>query len=289
MLKKVKILKLNPADYPDSLRQMPGPPQQLFWAGVDIKDVMARPRVAIVGSRRATGYGRNITEDFARKLASADVVIVSGLAYGIDSCAHKGALAVGGCTVAVLPSPIDKIYPAANHSLAEQILKTGGALASECPVGTEVNNGSFIARNRIVSALADVLLITEAAKQSGTLHTVRFALEQGKTVMAVPGNINSPTSEGCNNLIKSGAQPATNVEDVFFALNLQPKPVQPIRIFQGSPSEQLILDLIQQGVQAQEQLALSSKLPGPQVSSTLTSLELQGYIRPTGGGYWTLS
>ncbi|HSX18252.1 MAG TPA: DNA-processing protein DprA [Candidatus Saccharimonadales bacterium] len=286
---KVNTLKLTPSNYPDVLRQISSPPKQLYWRGVPLEEVILKPRVAIVGSRKATPYGRTITEDLATRLARAGVVIISGLAFGIDSYAHKATLAAGGCTIAVLPSPIQKVAPATHHHLAEQIVKNGGALTSEYSEHEDVHVVNFIARNRIVSGLADVLLITEAAKNSGSLHTARFALEQGKTVMAVPGNINSPTSEGCNNLIKSGAVPVTGIEDVFFALGMDLQPKQAIKVFKGTSEQQLIYKLITQGIKDQEELAQSSQMAVPQISSTLTTLELQGYIRPIGAGSWTIA
>lgn len=284
---KVNILKLTPPSYGDFLQCITPLPQQLYWAGTSLGEILARPRVAIVGSRKATSYGRTITSVIASKLARTGVVIISGLAFGVDSFAHEAALEAGGTTVAVLPSPLDRIYPASHQHLAGRILADGGALVSEYPEGVEVYMENFIARNRIVSGLADVLLITEAARNSGSLHTARFALEQGKTVMAVPGNINNPMSEGCNNLIKSGAIPACNSDDVFFALGFEPK--KPAKIFKGSAEQQMIYDLINQGVGDQEELALASDLSIPKISSSLTSLELQGYIRPLGGGRWVIS
>lgn len=286
---KVNILKLSSSDYPDILRCIEPLPNQLFLAGLGLSEILSKPRVGVVGSRKATSYGRNITFELVSRLARAGVVIVSGLAFGIDAYSHKAALDNGGLTVAVLPSPLQKIYPASHYQLAEQIFKNGGALISEYPDGTEVRDYSFIARNRIISGLADVLVIPEAARNSGSLHTARFALEQGKTVMAVPGNINSPISEGCNNLIKSGASPVTDVEDIFFALGIESKGRNSNKIFHGSPKQQMIFDLIAEGINAQEELALSSNLSGNEISSMLTSLELQGYIRPIGGGNWSIT
>ena len=286
---KVNILKLKPIDYAEILRGVSPPLRKLYWAGADLGEIIAKPRVAIVGSRKATNYGRTITQDLAGKLARSDVVIISGLAFGVDSYAHKAALEAGGCTIAVLPSSLEEIYPASHYNLADQILKNGGALVSEYPPKTDVRKENFIARNRIVSALADVLVITEAAKNSGSLHTARFALEQGKTVMAVPGNINNPISEGCNNLIKSGAIPVTDVSDIFFALKIKPQASMTAKDFQGSAAEQMVFGLITDGVQDQEALALQSNMSVPEISSTLTILELRGYIRPTGGGSWTIA
>ncbi|MEX0881659.1 MAG: DNA-processing protein DprA [Candidatus Saccharimonadales bacterium] len=285
---KVNILKLSSRNMPVSLKSVEPKPSELYWAGTPLDLILSRPRVAIVGSRSATNYGRWVTHDLSSKLARVGVVVISGLAFGIDSNAHKAALEAGGCTVAVLPSPLEKIYPASHQNLAGQILKAGGALVSEYAEGTDVRNFNFIARNRLISGLTDVLVITEAAKNSGSLHTARFALEQGKTVMAVPGNINSPISEGCNNLIKSGAIPVTDVNDIFFALKIEPA-AKPVAIVKGTPQQRQIFDLIAGGIREQEELATASQLSIPEISSTLTTLELQGYIRPMGGGVWTIA
>jgi DNA processing protein len=172
--------------------------------------------------------------------------------------------------------------------LAKQILDSGGALISEYREEDEILKVNFIARNRIVSGLAEVLLITEAARNSGSLHTARFALEQGKTVMAVPGNINSPASEGCNNLIKSGAIPVTSVDDIFFALGMDTPSAKTAKSVKGTPQQQQIFNLISSGVKDQEDLVVASQLTVPEINSSLTALELQGYVRPLGGGTWTI-
>lgn len=282
---KVNSLKLNDQDYPEILRQIYDPPAQLFWAGAAPAEFVNRPKVAIVGSRKASAYGKAITHKLASELARSGVVILSGLAFGIDSEAHRAALEASGLTIAVLASPVDKPYPASHLSLAHEIITSGGSLISEYGPNAPIYKDNFIARNRIVSGLADILLITEAAKNSGSLHTARFALEQGKTVMAVPGNITSLTSEGCNNLIKSGASPVTDVSDIFFALNLRPREIKSNKIFKGGKNEQLLLDLINQGVQEQEDLVSRSQLDGPAFSSALTTLEINGYIRAQSGRF----
>jgi DNA processing protein len=189
--------------------------------------------------------------------------------------------------MAVLPTPLDNIAPASHTQLADQIARGGGALVSEYPSGARIFKQNFIARNRIVAALCDVLIITEAARNSGSLHTARFALEQGKTVMAVPGNINSLASEGCNNLIKSGAVPVTSADDIFFALKLQPAGKKSSKAPSGSPQQQKLFELIAGGTSDQEELVSAAKMPPAEVSSILTSLELGGYIRPAGAGHWT--
>lgn len=283
----VNILKLNAPGYPHILTNIYSPPKQLYWAGTDPASWLDRPKVAIVGSRKATPYGRNITTRLARELAEAGVVIISGLAYGIDITAHQAALAARGTTVAVLATGLDQIYPAAHQHIARQITQDGSLITEYGPetIGFRSN---FVARNRIVSGLADVLLITEAAVNSGSLHTAGFALQQGKTVMAVPGNINSPTSEGCNNLIKSGALPVTSADDILFALKLDPKSKRH-RSFSGTKREQLVFDFIKQGLNSQDDLAQAARLEGPQLASALTMLEISGHIRPAGGGNWVVS
>jgi len=284
---KVNSLKRDSPDYPQLLARLHIPPEQLFWLGTHPNELTWKPRVAIVGSRKVTGYGRQVTQQLAGELANEGVVIISGLALGVDSIAHQAAIDAGGLTLAVLPTGLDQIYPPSHLNLARQIVQTGGCLISEYPAGTEAFPSNFIARNRIVSGLADVLLITEAARNSGTMYTAGFALEQGKTVMAVPGNINNPLSEGCNNLIKNGATPVTSVEDVLQVLNIKPV-AKTSRVFRGNASEQLLFDLIKQGVCSQDELAETSKLDGPSLSSTLTMLEINGYIRADAGN-WTIA
>jgi DNA processing protein len=285
---KVNTLKLSDPLYPLILRDIHDPPKQLYYLGAEPQQWLDKPKVTIIGSRKATPYGKRVTYELASRLARAGVVIISGLAYGVDSIAHQAAVDAGGITVAVLPGSVKEIYPAAHLNLARQIVKTGGSLISEYAPGTPTLKINFITRNRIVSGLADAVLITEAAVNSGSLHTARFALEQGKTVMAVPGNINSQTSVGCNNLIKSGALPITEVEDIFFALNLQPQK-QEARVFRGTPEEETIFTLIKEGVSSQEELALASQLDSIMINSSLTMLEIGGHIRPQGAGNWTIS
>jgi DNA processing protein len=276
-LLNVNSLKPNDPCYPDSLNIIAKPPKQLFWTGNEPKNWLDLPKVAVVGSRKITPYGRDVTNKLAFELARAGVVIISGLAFGVDAEAHKATLEAGGLAVAVLPTPLDNVQPA------------GGTLMSEYPATSPITKANFIERNRIVSGLSDVLLITEAAVNSGSLHTARFALEQGKTVMAVPGNINSPTSEGSNNLIKSGAIPVTNAEDVFFALKIDPAKQKQRRVFKGSTAEKQILQLISEGIGVQEDLALATQMDGAQIGSVLTMLEINGHIRSLGAGQWDIS
>jgi DNA processing protein len=283
----VNTLTFSDSDYPSILRNLATPPRMLYWSGRHPREWLNRPKVAIVGSRKLTPYGKVITEKITSELATAGAVIISGLAYGIDITAHQAALSVRGTTVSVLPSSIEEIYPSAHAHTARHISETG-TLISEYSIGSVPFKGNFIARNRIISGLADVLLIPEAALKSGSLHTARFAMEQGKTVMAVPGPVTSLTSEGCNNLIKSGAVPVTSSEDVMFALKINPAKKHREKKILGSENETKIYNLIKEGITNQDDLASVAGIPTPDLSSTLTMLEISGYIRPAGGGNWVI-
>lgn len=285
---KVNSLKRNDPNYPEILANIPDPPKHFFYCGAEPGEWLDKPKVSIVGSRKITTYGREITEKLVSGLVDYGVVIVSGLALGIDSIAHQSALEAGGITVAVMPGGLDRIYPSSHSSLARRIVDHGGSLVSEHPVGTPIYKYSFIARNRIISGLADILIITEAAADSGSLHTASFALEQGRTVMAVPGNINSPQSTGANNLIKSGALPLTALDDVLFSLGISPKSRQK-RVFRGTKHEQAVLRLITDGVANQENLALRLGLDAAELGFIITTLEINGHIRSGGAGNWHLA
>jgi DNA processing protein len=288
-LLKVNTLTLSDPSYPETLKHISGVPKQLFWSGANPAQWLGLPKVAVVGSRKISPYGREATNKITSELAQAGVAIISGLAFGVDAAAHQATIEAGGTAIAVLPTPVEDIHPVSNQQLAKKIIEQGGTLISEYENGAVIHKNNFIERNRIVSGLSDVLLITEAAINSGSLHTARFALEQGKTVMAVPGNITSPTSEGCNNLIKSGAIPATEAKDIFFALNINPEKAKQSRAFSGSALEQKVFELIREGRGAQEEIAVVSKLDGPAINSALTMLEINGYIRSLGAGNWTIA
>lgn len=267
---------------------MADPPIQLFSAGADLQRLLLKPCVAVVGSRRVSSYGRQVTIDLVTQLVAHDVVIISGLAYGVDSIAHQAALEAGGRTIAVLPSSIQAIYPSKHQQLAERICHQGGALVTEYD-GPDVINYkyNFIARNRIIAGLADAVLITEAALKSGSLHTARFANEQGRDVLAVPGSITNITSVGTNNLIKSGARPVTGVNDILDLLGITAtnSKIHPVG---ATTSEQAIIDLLATGMSASDQVLLASRLAVSDYNQSLTMLEIQGVIRPLGNNNWAL-
>lgn len=283
---KVNIISLKSNAFPEVLRNIPVPPKKLYVLG-DLETLLSRPRLAVVGSRKVSPYGRQITSALVQEVASRGVVIVSGLALGVDSIAHKAALDTGGLTIAVLPSHVTEIYPRSHTQLARRILEKGGALISEYPEGVPPQQYSFIARNRLVSGLSDGVLITEAAAKSGTLHTANFALEQGRTVMAVPGNVNSPMSAGTNNLIKAGATVVTEPSDVLQALGITEK-LRNIELFANNEEESVILTALGQGITDSSELLIKTGLDAVQFNQTLTMLEITGRIVPLGAGHWRL-
>lgn len=260
---------------------------ELYVESDNLPDILSRPRVAIVGSRRISAYGQAVTEKFASELASQGVVVVSGLAFGVDAAAHRAALSAGGLTAAVLPGGAGDIYPRSHRGLAEQILQCGGAIIYEHPPGTPAYKWNFIGRNRIVSGISHALLITEASVKSGTMHTARFALEQGKDVFAVPGNITSPTSEGTNNLIRSGASLAASPSDILEALGIRSAARKQPR--SSDPAEQCILDLLGADVADGADVLERSGLPVERFNQTLTMLEITGRIRALGNNHWAVS
>lgn len=284
----MNINKLTLSSLPERLQQIASPPKQLYWAGVNVNDLLNYKCVAIVGSRKVTTYGRQVTTQLASQLAEQGVIIISGLALGVDAIAHQAALDAGGKTIAVLPGPLELIYPRSHQRLADQIVEQGGALMSEYPEGTEPFRSNFIARNRLVSGLCDALLITEAAEKSGSLHTARFALEQGKDVLAVPGNITSKTSAGTNNLLKAGAVPVTSSEDILNVLGLRQHSGDWQAASGRDPEEQTILSLLLQGISDGEALQHTSQLDIATFNQTLTMLEISGKIRALGANQWAL-
>lgn len=284
----IKKLMLNDASYPAELQQIASPPKQLFLTGADLANILYRPRLAVVGSRKVSAYGREVTQTLTRQLSEQGIVIISGLAFGVDAIAHKAALETNGITVAVLPGPLEQIRPSSNRQLADNITAKGGALVTEYPVDTPALRQHFVARNRLVAGLAQAVLITEAAEKSGSLHTARFALEQGKDVLAVPGPINSPTSIGVNNLIKAGATPVTDYRDVLYALGLEVHESSLKTVKGSTQDEQRILDLMLSGHYDGSRLLIDSGLSISNFNQVMAMLEINGKIRPLGTNHWAI-
>lgn len=277
--------------FPERLRQSSGAPRQLFAraGSEDTYDhIMSRRRVAIVGSRAMSPYGMEVTERLARELAAHGIVIISGLAIGVDGIAHRAALQAGGIGLAVLPTSLHNIHPASHINLAQQLVDNGGMLVTEYSETAPVFKTNFVARNRIVTGLAEAVLVTEAAEKSGTLHTATFAHDQGVDVLAVPGNITSPTSAGTNHLLKTGATPVTCTKDVLRHLGIPVKRTVSKRVRGANAAEQHLIDLLEQGTSDGNELLMASGLSVEVFNHHLTMLEISAKIHPLGANRWAL-
>jgi DNA processing protein len=284
----MKINRISPDKHPylQIIGNIAKAPEKLHFIGT--LPSSRQPSVAIVGTRKPTAYGKEVTHQLAYELARRGIVIVSGLALGVDGLAHRAALQAGGTTIAVLANGLPDIYPATHKSLADDIVAQGGAIVSEYEPETQAWPNQFLERNRIVSGLADAIIITEAAGRSGTLNTAMHALDQGKTVFVVPGNITSPMSAGCNELLKQGATPITSFEDVLEVIApdlLQP---QTSLALGNTPAETNIIKLLQTGIRDGEELQRQSGIETSEFSTTLTMMEIAGTIRSLGANQWTL-
>lgn len=281
-------LKHKQIEVPKQLQSIPDPPKQLFAIGDTLEQLLDQPRVAVVGARKMTSYGKAVTEKLSSELSKHGVVVVSGLAYGVDSCAHKSASDAGGKCIAVLACGLDQMYPTANQRLADKIIENRGVIISEYPDKTEPMRHRFLERNRLISGLSNVILITEAAQRSGSLNTAAHALNQGKTVLAVPGNIYSPLSQGTNNLIKQGAIPVTDIQDILSVLGIN-KSAQTAMPLASNQEEYVVLKLLHSGTTDGVELLNQSELDAVLFNQTMTMLELSGSIKPLGNNHWTIS
>lgn len=280
------LLCLGEPDYPALLAEIPDPPALLMVAGSVA--CLQRPALALVGSRQASLSGARCASEFARTLAAAGMSIVSGLARGIDTAAHQGALAEAGGTVAVLGTGLGHIYPASNRALAEAIVANGGALVSELPLLTAPVASNFPRRNRIISGLSLGTLVVEAGLNSGSLITARLAAEQGREVMAIPGSIHHPGSKGCHQLLRDGAVLVEQVQDIFDSLHgWQSMLAAPAACgVQGVPlndRQQQLLAELAVCAQSSDQLSHLLSWPLAELLGELTELELSGVIAQQGG------
>lgn len=286
-MKNINQITPKSSAYLQILAHIAKPPKRLYFCG-SLPD-RRTPTVAIVGSRKVTVYGKEVAYRLSYDLARSGIVIVSGLALGIDGIAHQAAVEAGGKTIAVLGNALPGIYPSAHAYLARTIVESGGAVISEYEPNLPTMRHHFLERNRIVSGLCDVLLVVEAAERSGTLSTAAYALEQGKEVAAVPGNITSPMSAGCNHLIKQGAHPVTDAQDIIRLLGLETADAaQPELLFADTQQEVLILQLLGSGLRHGNELLEASKLSPQDFNQALTMLEINGRIRSLGANQWTL-
>lgn len=290
---KVKIITVGDKEYPENLKNIYDPALCLYLKGrLKPEDNLS---VAIVGSRRASFYGASCAEKFSYELAGLGITIISGLARGIDTQAHKGALKATGRTIAVLGSGLNCVYPPENKGLSEEIAERG-ALLSEFPLNTRPLAQNFPRRNRVISGLSQAVLVVEAARNSGALITADFALEQGRDVFAIPGKVDSATSLGTNRLIKQGAKLIDNVEDILEELKVELKRLSPAparrsgACVQGrgknneqslsklSEEEKLVYGLLTDKPRYADELIEELKLPSAKVMSMLSKLEMQRMV-----------
>jgi DNA processing protein len=278
---KIQVLTWEDESYPRRLKEIEQPPPVLYLRGSLIED--DRWAVAVVGTRRITAYGRQITEEIGRNLAHHGVTVVSGLARGVDSVAHLAALNNGGRTLAVMGSGVDQIYPPEHRNLAEQIIDQG-ALISDYPPGTAPEAANFPPRNRIISGLAQAVVIVEAGEKSGALITAAFAAEQGRQVFAVPGYLYAPQSRGTNQLIQQGAQIFLGSDDLLRSLNMTQKDLQQTarKVLPADAVEAQLYAMLGREPVHVDDLQIQANLPIEQVSATLTMMELKGLVRQVG-------
>lgn len=277
----IRLLTWNDQEYPRGLKEIDQSPPLLYIRG----DLVEQDQlsVAIVGTRRITQYGRQVTRELATELASHGITVVSGLARGIDAAAHQACLEAGGRTIAVLGSGVNQIYPPENRKMAEQITSMG-AIISDYPPGTKPEAVNFPPRNRIIAGLSRAVVIIEAGEKSGALITAAFAAEQGREVFAVPGGLYSPQSRGTNRLIREGAHIYLDIQDLFEILNLsQVEAYQAARVvLPANATEAQLYALLGREALHIDELRAQSGLPVELVSSSLTLMELKGMVRQVG-------
>lgn len=290
------ILTPDDADWPQRLAGLADPPALLYVRGDP--ETLDQPAIAIVGSRHPTPAGRDTAFEFARHLAGNGLIIVSGLALGIDGAAHEGALAGGGLTIAVAGTGLDRVYPARHADLARRIV-VEGALVSELPLGTSPRRESFPRRNRIVTGLCLGTLVVEAATQSGSLVSARHAMEQGREVFAIPGSIHNPLARGCHQLLRQGAKLVETADDILEELGPQiasapapanatsaPADTGPAPATTADPAYQALLAVLDWEPRGVDDLATRAGLAAGDVASMLLRLELDGTIHALPGGLY---
>jgi DNA processing protein len=309
-MKNIKQISPQDNEFLQRISVIDKPPKWLWYQG---KLPVPGPTVAIVGSRKPTEYGRGVTLRLSAALAARGVVVVSGLAIGHDSLAAQGALEGGGITIGVVGNGLNNKYPRTTWALREKIIERDGAVISEYEPDTPVYRGNFLWRNRLITALSDVVIVVEAGAQSGTLNTAAHALAQNKELMAVPGNITSPLSIGCNRLIAQGATPVLSADDVMEKLRdiyarsnaavtdkflasfsdtnttVKQSSAELVRTIRGSNNvETAILRAIASGMVDSDEILRATKLAISDYNVAMTMLEVNGRIRALGANHWAL-
>lgn len=280
MMKTVRI-DMDSVEYPARLRDIPDPPKQLYCTGNT--DLLSERSIGVVGARKNTVYGKNVALMIGRRLAESGLAVTSGLALGIDGYSHEGALEADGRVIGVLGSGIDHMTPQRNRSLMMRGLDNGGLVVSEYPPEEEGFKGNFPARNRIISGLSEVLVVVEAGLDSGSLITAKHASEQGRTVYAVPGNINSQTSIGCNLLIRDGAVPLIIIDDLIRDIGATPAKTAAVSRDLDS-DEQKIFEVVREmsGATMEEIIRGTGFSPGL-ANSLVTVMEIKGIVESYAG------
>jgi DNA processing protein len=278
----IKVFTWEDQSYPRHLKEIPQPPPVLYMLGqLCPEDEWG---IAIVGTRRVTPYGRQVTEEIASHLASRGVTVISGLARGVDAIAHQAALTAGGRSLAVLGSGVDQIYPPENRRLAEK-LAMQGAVISDYPPGTPPDASNFPPRNRLISGLSLAVVIVEAGQNSGALITAAFAVDQGREVFAVPGNITSPQSQGTNRLIQDGARPLLKPQELLAALELTLVTEHRAArvILPADAIEAQLFSILSREPLHVDEIRARTDIPIEKVTATLALMELKGMVRQVGG------
>ncbi len=316
--KGIEVISVDDERYPQDLKNIPDPPICLYVKGsmanffslsgspslyrgrhpktqknlpiLSSKDQESLILFAIVGTRQPTSYGLTVAKKFSFELAKNGFVIVSGMAYGVDTAAHWACLEAGGKTIAVLGCGVDVVYPAANRPLYEKIIETGGAIISEFPPGQTVLKGLFISRNRIISALSKGVMVVEGEEDSGALITARYAAEQGKEVFAPPSPITSKMSAAPNLLLKQGAKLVTSIEDIFEEFNIKISPKKEQKLKESlNDSEKKIFEILKEKPLLIEDLVSALQQPIGHVLNTLSLLEIKGVVRKNEQNYYEIN
>lgn len=283
----IKVISARDREYPNQLREIQDFPICLYFKG-DIS-LLKENCIAIIGTRKPTFYGREVTRYFSKELCEGGMVTVSGLAYGLDSEVANASIDAKGKTIAVLGGGLDLIYPAQNQNLADKIVEKGGLLLSEYPIGRRPTQYSFLERNRIISGISLGALVVEAGKKSGTLNTIKHAIDQGREVFAIPGSIFSQASEGVNDLINEIPDIfTTSPKQILERFNIKPKSEENSENKQVNDDEKLVLDALYEGEMDFDSLEAKTNISSKSLISLLTRMEISGLIKKLPGNFYSL-
>ena len=293
MEEKIKVLTINDKNYPKILKKIKNPPKKLYYKG---KILTEEKCFAIVGTRKYSIYGKQAALEIANDLSEAGLTIVSGLAPGIDTFAHRAAIEQGKRTIAVLGTGIDEksVYPKENIGLSREIIERGGAVLSEYPPGTRGTRFTFPRRNRIISGLSLGVLVIEAKEKSGSLITANYALKQNRKIFAVPGSIYSKNSSGPHFLIKNGAVLVENSNDILKEINLKPPVSDPKKDIKKSggktenETEKIVLSTLEGEALYIDKIIEKTKIPAAKIAGVLAILEIKGKVKNLGGNVYAL-